>query len=54
MKIKELINKTEEKDFKDRLSTPIKITLLDNEEKQSLIDKGLLNQSKENKVTISL
>ena len=30
------------------------LALLDDEEKQALIDKGLLNQSKENKVVIPL
>ncbi len=50
----ETIEEQGEKDFKDRLYMPVKTVLLDDEEKQALIDKGLLNQSKENKVVIPL
>ena len=50
----ETVKEQGEKDFKDRLSMPVKTVLLDDEEKQALIDKGLLNQSKENKVVILL
>ena len=38
----ETIEEQGEKDFKDRLYMPVKTVLLDDEEKQALIDKGLL------------